>query len=217
MPPPIWKKPIDDLGAQFLVPVGEPHHVLDAGAHGVHVLHVAARCSGRRTCCRASSPPSRARTSAGSSPPRPSSRSPSGRSGRTPRATPLRRISYMNSCGNSRLPCRSCCTQCFEHRRLDAPHRLVLGDARVGDAIEVPLEQALLVGRREVAVVRHALVVIVRDEVEDVLLEVGPGAADAGHLALPDHLGQRAARARPWSSRRPASPASSRRRPRCAL
>ena len=47
----------------FGVPLGELHHVLDAGADGVDLLHVAARCSGRRTCCRASSLPSRARTS----------------------------------------------------------------------------------------------------------------------------------------------------------
>ena len=38
MPPPIWKKPIEDCRRQFLVPVGERDHVLDAGAHGVDVL-----------------------------------------------------------------------------------------------------------------------------------------------------------------------------------
>ena len=79
-----------------------------------------------------------------------------------------------------------------QHRGLDPPHRLVLGNARVGDAIQVPIEQRLFVGRREVAIVRHPHVVIVRHEVEDVFLEVGAGAADAGHLVLPDHLGERA-------------------------
>ncbi len=46
------------------------------------------------------------------------------------------------------------------------------------DAVHVALEQRLLIGGREVAVVRHALVVVMGDEIEDVLLEVRAGAAD---------------------------------------
>jgi hypothetical protein len=57
----------------------------------------------------------------------------------------------------------------------------------------VALEQRLLVGGRQVAVIRHALVVIVRDEIEDVLLEIRAGAADGVDLVLPDHFRQREA------------------------
>jgi hypothetical protein len=57
---------------------------------------------------------------------------------------------------------------------LDAAHGLALGDARVGHAVHVPVQQILLVLGREVAVVRHALVVVVGDEIEDVLLQVRP-------------------------------------------
>jgi hypothetical protein len=75
-----------------------------------------------------------------------------------------------------------------EHRVLDAPHRLHLGDAGVGDAVHVPVEQRLLVLGRQLPVVRHALVVVVGDQVEHVLLEVRAGAADRVDLALADHL-----------------------------
>ena len=44
-------------------------------------------------------------------------------------------------------------------------------------------EERLLVGRRQIAIVRQALVVGVRHQVEDVFLEVGAGAADRVHLA----------------------------------
>ncbi len=52
------------------------------------------------------------------------------------------------------------------------------------------VEQGLLVGGGEVAVVGNALVVVVGDEVEDVLLEVGAGADDGVDLVLADHLGE---------------------------
>ena len=80
-----------------------------------------------------------------------------------------------------------------EHGALDAPDRLLFGDAGVGDAVEVPVEQRLLVVRRQVAVVGNAHVVVVRHQVEEVLFEVRAGAADAVDLALADHLGQRQA------------------------
>ena len=79
----------------------------------------------------------------------------------------------------------------FDQRTLDAPERLLLGDARVGDAVEPALEQLDLLLRAQVAVVGDADVVLVRDEVEEVLLEVGAGAADRVDLVAPDHLGQR--------------------------
>ena len=43
----------------------------------------------------------------------------------------------------------------------------------------------------QVAVVRNALVVIVRDEVENVLFQIRAGAADGVNFVLPDHLGKR--------------------------
>ena len=49
----------------------------------------------------------------------------------------------------------------------------------------------LLVVRRQLAVMRQALVVGVRDEVEHVLFEIRARAADGVHLAAPDHFGQR--------------------------
>ena len=54
-------------------------------------------------------------------------------------------------------------------------------------------EELGFVGGREIAIVRDALVVVVRDEIEDVFLEIGAGAADAVNLVLADHLGERKA------------------------
>ncbi len=79
----------------------------------------------------------------------------------------------------------------LEHRLLDPPHRLHLRDAGVGHAIHVPGEQLLLVLRRQLPVMRHALVVVVRDEIENILLEVRAGADDQVHLVAPDHLRER--------------------------
>ena len=45
--------------------------------------------------------------------------------------------------------------------------------------------------RREFPVVRHALVVVMRDEIENILLEIRAGADDQVHLVAPDHLRQR--------------------------
>ncbi len=53
------------------------------------------------------------------------------------------------------------------------------------------IEQRLFVVGREVTVVRHALVIVVGDQVEDVLFEVRAGAGDCLHLVAADHLGQR--------------------------
>ena len=84
----------------------------------------------------------------------------------------------------------------LQHLVLDAAHRLHLGDAGVGDAVHVAGEQLGLVGGGQIAVVGNALVEVVRDEVEDVFLQIGAGAADAVNLVLADHLGQRKAQLR---------------------
>ena len=79
----------------------------------------------------------------------------------------------------------------FEHRLFDPAHGFAFRNAGVGDAIEVAIEKLLLVLRGEIAIVRDALVVIVRNEVEDVFFEVGAGRADQVDLVLADHLSKR--------------------------
>ena len=57
----------------------------------------------------------------------------------------------------------------FEHRLLDPPHRLHLRDARVGHAIHMFGKQLLFVLGGELPVVRHPLIVVVRDQIENIL------------------------------------------------
>ncbi len=52
------------------------------------------------------------------------------------------------------------------------------------------VQKRLLVGGVEIAVVRHADIVVMRDEVEDVLLKVCAGAGNGVNFVLPDHLGE---------------------------
>jgi hypothetical protein len=52
-------------------------------------------------------------------------------------------------------------------------------------------EERLLVGGREVAIVRDALVEIMRDKVEHVFFEVRAGAADGVNPVSADHFRQR--------------------------
>ncbi len=79
----------------------------------------------------------------------------------------------------------------FEDDGFDAAHGFHFWNAGVGDAVHVAVEQVGFVLRGEVAVVRHALVEVVGDEVEDVFFEIRAGAADAVDLVLADHFGQR--------------------------
>ena len=53
----------------------------------------------------------------------------------------------------------------FHYDALDAAHGFFFGDAGIGDAIEVMAREAPLPGGGEMTIVRHALVVIVRDEI----------------------------------------------------
>jgi hypothetical protein len=80
-----------------------------------------------------------------------------------------------------------------EHGAFDAADRLVLRNARVRDAVQVLIEQLFFLLGREVAIVWYSHVVLVRDEIEDVLFEVGTGAANRMHLATANHLSQRQA------------------------
>jgi hypothetical protein len=81
----------------------------------------------------------------------------------------------------------------FGEHRARAGASPLLGDAGVGHPVEVAVEQVALLLRRQVAIVRHHHVVVVRDEVEEILLEVCAGAADRVHLVAADHLGERQA------------------------
>ena len=78
----------------------------------------------------------------------------------------------------------------FEDDIFDAAHGFHFGNAGVGDAVHVALEEGLLIGRGEVAVVRDAFVEIVGDEIEDVFFEVGAGADDAVDFSLADHFSE---------------------------
>ena len=73
---------------------------------------------------------------------------------------------------------------------LEPAHGFFFGDSGVGDAVEMALEQLLFVGPRELAIPRQPLVMVVRDVVEEIFLEVGAGAADTVNLPLADHLRQ---------------------------
>ena len=79
----------------------------------------------------------------------------------------------------------------LHHNALDAPHGLFFGNARVGHAIQMALEQFHFFGRRELPVIGNALVMIVRYEVVDVFFEVRARAADSVHFVLPDHFRER--------------------------
>ena len=71
---------------------------------------------------------------------------------------------------------------------LDAAHGFHLGNAGVCDAIHVTRQEGLLIGWRQVAVMRDALVEVVRHKIEDVFLEVGSRANDAVDFSLANHF-----------------------------
>ena len=74
---------------------------------------------------------------------------------------------------------------------LDAAHGFHLGDARVGHAVHVALNKLHFVLGREVAVVWHALVVVVSDQVKNVFLKIRAGANDGVDLVLANHFSER--------------------------
>ena len=73
---------------------------------------------------------------------------------------------------------------------LEPPHGLHFGDASVGHAIHVTIEQGLFVSGREIAIVRNAFVVVVGHQIEDVLFEIGAGAGNDGDFVAADHFGE---------------------------
>ncbi len=62
----------------------------------------------------------------------------------------------------------------LQHLVLDAPHRLHLRNAGVGDAVHVPIQQLSLVRRSQIAVVRHALIEVMRHQIENIFLRLAP-------------------------------------------
>ena len=78
-----------------------------------------------------------------------------------------------------------------EHDVFDSTDGLFLGNAGVGHAVQVPRQQLLFVLRGQLPVVWDTHIVVVRDEVEDVFLEVGARAANRMHLIPANHLRQR--------------------------
>ena len=190
MPPPIWKKPIELLLARLRVPLGQFHHVFDAGLDRVDLLHVAVMTWPAYML------PSVASSQPGTNIGRFFSAAASsheffGSIWYSFFSTPESE-NFVHELVREKALARLVGADPFgQHGGLDPAHRFHLGDAGIGDAIHVALEQRFLVGGREVAVVGHALVVIVRDEIEDVLLEVRAGAADGGDLVLPDHFRER--------------------------
>ncbi len=79
----------------------------------------------------------------------------------------------------------------FEHGFFHAAHRFAFRNAGVGHAVHVAIEQRLFVLGSERAITRHALVVIVRDEIENVFFQIRAGAGDELHLVPPDHFRER--------------------------
>src|SRR5438105_1196093 len=77
----------------------------------------------------------------------------------------------------------------FKHRLFDPPHRLHLWDACISHAIHVSAEELLLIPWRELSVVRYPLVVVMRNQVENILFEVGTCADNQVNLVATDHLG----------------------------
>ena len=81
----------------------------------------------------------------------------------------------------------------LKHRGLDSAHGLLLRDAGVGHAVQVAPQQFGFVLWGQVAVVRHALVIVARDQVVEILFQVGSRAADGMDSVLSDHLCERQA------------------------
>ena len=190
IPPPIWKRPIELLGLVARYHSASRDHVLDPRPHRMHVLERALDTVGRVDVAeRRVLPPGHEDGEVGL-----------GR-GEQPAVGGIDFEVIVEPSGEEdaieelvrkqAFADRVRPLPLFEHDVLDAPHRLVLGDAGVGHAVELTLEQLLLVLRRQIAVTRQPLVMGMRDEIEDVFFEVGARAADGVHLALADHLRER--------------------------
>gem|GEM_PF-6887510 len=94
----------------------------------------------------------------------------------------VRKITFARPVGSDPL---------LQHDFLDPPHGFHFGNAGVGHAIHVPVQQILFVVGRQVPVVRHPLVIIMGHEIENILLQVRTRADNRVDLVAPDHLRER--------------------------
>ena len=69
-------------------------------------------------------------------------------------------------------------------------HGGLFRNAGVGHSIEGPAEEILFGLRGQVSIVGDAEILVVRHQVEEILLQVGSGATDGVDLFLPNHLRQ---------------------------
>src|SRR5690625_1999687 len=89
------------------------------------------------------------------------------------------------------LPCLVGLFPLGEYDILDPAHRFYFRNAGIRHPIHVTQKKLLFVSRCQIPIMRNALVKIVRHEVENILLEIRPRAADRMDFPLPDHFGQR--------------------------
>ena len=78
----------------------------------------------------------------------------------------------------------------IDHRLFQPAHCLMFRNARVRHAVHMPVEQFLLILRRQIAIIRHAFVEIMRDEIEKIFLQIRSRTRNDLHLVLPNHLRQ---------------------------
>jgi hypothetical protein len=190
MPPPIWKKPSGEPGVVARVPVGQLHHVFDAGAHHVDMLHTAPQTVGGEDVARGAVLPAghehRQIFLAGGDQPT---------VGRVDLIGCLQLAAAQDAVeklvGKVAAPLGLGAPPLVQDHVLQPAKGLLLRDAGVRDAVQVLVEQTLLLRGRQVAPVRDAAVVVVGDEIVEIFLQIRPRAADAVDAAAADHLGQR--------------------------
>ena len=172
------------------IPLRQPRHVFDSGAHRVHVLdftrHAAARIhiAQRRIL-----------------PARDDNRQVLLTRGQHPRILRIDLVALLQFSAAQNLVHELMreipLTRLVRFRplvrdhRLDTAHRFHLRDTRVRHAIHVPLHQLHFILRSQVTVVRHALIIIMGDEIENILLQIRTRAHDRVDLVRPNHLGER--------------------------
>ena len=81
----------------------------------------------------------------------------------------------------------------LQHGFFDPPHGFHFGNAGIGDAVHMAVQKGHFIRSSQITIVGHTLVVVVRDQIEDILFKIGAGAADRMNLVLPYHLRQREA------------------------
>ena len=140
IPPPIWKKPSGDVLRRLGVPLGQFHHVLDAGAHRVHLLHIARNAvPGIHIAQRRVFPPGHKHGQILL------------RGGQQPAVLGIDLVRLFEIAREQdlvhelvreeTLPGLVGAHPFLQHFVFDAAHRFHLGDARIGDAIHVPRQQ----------------------------------------------------------------------------